>query len=52
MIRRFGGSTSPEIQWPEDDAEGLGDGEDRFEKLEKLIQRTLKRVTKSHGRSK
>merc|ERR1719386_112495 len=45
MIRRFGGSTSPEIQWPEDDVDGEGD--DKFEKMEKLIQRTLQRVTKS-----
>jgi len=28
MIRRFGGSTSPEIQWPEDDENG--DGDDKF----------------------
>merc|ERR1719265_176844 len=35
MIRRFGGSTSPEIQWPEDDVDGEGD--DKFEKIEKLI---------------
>jgi hypothetical protein len=44
-IRRFGGSTSPEIQWPEDDADGEGD--DRLERLEKLIQRTMTRLTKS-----
>jgi hypothetical protein len=50
MIRRFGGSTSPEIQWPEDEADG--DGDDRFEKLEKLIQRTLQRVTKSAGHAR
>ena len=36
----FGGSTSPEAQWPEDETEG--DGEDRFEKMEKLLQRTCK----------
>jgi uncharacterized membrane protein YgcG len=51
MIRRFGGSTSQSIQWPEED---LGDdnGDDRFERMEKLIQRTLQRVTtKSHGKS-
>merc|ERR1711939_817355 len=47
MIRRFGGSTSPEIQWPEDDADG--EGEDKFERMEKLIQRTLQRVTKNVG---
>jgi hemoglobin-like flavoprotein len=53
MIKRFGGSTSPDIQWPEDQDEG--DGGDRYEKLEKLIQKTLQRVTKSggsHSRSK
>lgn len=48
MIRRFGGSTSPEIQWPEDDNDGEGD--DKFERMEKLIQRTLQRVTKNVGR--
>merc|ERR550537_2029940 len=47
MIRRFGGSTSPEIQWPEDDIDGEGD--DKFERMEKLIQRTLQRVTKNVG---
>merc|ERR1719454_1623409 len=47
MIRRFGGSTSPEIQWPED--ENDGEGEDKFERMEKLIQRTLQRVTKNVG---
>merc|ERR1719408_1175073 len=47
MIKRFGGSTSPEAQWPEDDADG--DGEDRFEKMEKLLQRTLQRITKTGG---
>merc|ERR1719316_1700131 len=50
MIRRFGGSTSPEIQWPEDEADGEGD--DCFERMEKLIQRTLQRVTKTTGHSR
>jgi len=50
MIRRFGGSTSPEIQWPEDDADGEGD--DRFERMEKLIQRTLQRITTNDGHSR
>jgi hypothetical protein len=47
MIKRFGGSTSPEAQWPEED-EGA-DGEDKFEKMEKLLQRTLQRITKTGG---
>merc|ERR1719231_730936 len=50
MIRRFGGSTSQEIQWPEDEADGEGD--DRFERMEKLIQRALQRVTKNTGHAK
>jgi uncharacterized membrane protein YgcG len=48
MIKRFGGSTSVEIQWPEEEGAD-GDGDDRFERLEKLIQRTLQRVTKGGG---
>jgi len=49
MIRRFGGSTSTEMPWPAED-EGDGDENDRFDKLEKLIQKTLKRVTSSGAR--
>jgi hypothetical protein len=48
MIRRFGGSTSVELQWPVDD-EGDGDENDRFDRIENLIQRTLKRLTKNGG---
>jgi len=40
-IRRFGGSTSPAMQWPEEDHEGDGDS-DRFDRLEKMIQRLIK----------
>jgi len=43
MIRRFGGSTSPEAQWPEE--EGAGDEEDRFDRMEKLIEKAMKRIT-------
>merc|ERR1719421_1302965 len=50
MIRRFGGSTSPEIQWPEDDVDGEGD--DKFEKMEKLLQRTLQRISKGADHKK
>merc|ERR1719326_712455 len=46
MIKRFGGSTSVEMQWPAEQ-EGQGDEADRFERLENLIQKTLKRITKS-----
>jgi len=47
-IRRFGGSTSPDVQWPEDEQDGA-DGDDRFERIEKLIQKTLQRITKQSG---
>merc|ERR1712023_599302 len=52
-IKRFGGSTSVEMQWPAE-AEGQGDEDDRFERLESLIQKTLKHITKtgSGGRGK
>merc|ERR1719353_531443 len=46
MIKRFGGSTSVEMQWPAE-VEGQGDEADRFERLESMIQKTLKRITKS-----
>merc|ERR1711988_454467 len=48
MIKRFGGSTSVEMQWPVEQ-EGQGDEADRFERLESLIQKTLKRITKGGG---
>merc|ERR1711879_631625 len=41
MIRRFGGSTSPTAQWPEEETEGA-DEEDRFERIEKLIEKAIK----------
>merc|ERR1719359_1825846 len=44
MIRRFGGSTSVEMQWPAE--QDTNDEADRFERLENLIQKTLKRITK------
>merc|ERR550532_1515916 len=48
MIRRFGGSTSPAMQWPEEDTAG-DDDEDRFYKMEKLIQKAMKRMSSSGG---
>jgi len=48
MIRRFGGSTSPSMQWPEDQDKEVDD-DDRFERLEKLIQRTMQRVLAEGG---
>merc|ERR1711933_440376 len=46
MIRRFGGSTSPAAQWPEEENAG-DDEEDRFDRMEKLIEKAMKRMTSS-----
>jgi len=51
MIRRFGGSTSPLAQWPEDDVLGE-DEDDRMERMEKLIDKAMKRMTSSRGGKK
>merc|ERR1711918_71230 len=48
MIKRFGGSTSPSIQWPEE--EQGDDDSDKFERLEKLLQKTMARITKTGGK--
>merc|ERR1719265_1643220 len=45
QIKRFGGSTSVEMQWPAEVE--VGDEADKFERMEQLIQKTLKRLTKS-----
>merc|ERR1711953_365416 len=49
MIKRFGGSTSPSIQWPEEDGQG-DDDSDKFERLEKLIQKAMARITATGGK--
>merc|ERR1719326_2452340 len=49
MIRRFGGSTSPAAQWPEEENAG-DDEEDRFDRMEKLIEKAMKRMTSSGGK--
>jgi len=49
MIRRFGGSTSPAAMWPEDE-QLLNDQEDRFEKVERLIKKTMKKLDPSRKR--
>ncbi|CAE8622846.1 unnamed protein product [Polarella glacialis] len=42
MIARFGGSTSPAMQWPEE--AGGDDESDKFERLEKVILRATKKM--------
>ncbi|CAE6962445.1 unnamed protein product [Symbiodinium natans] len=41
-IKRFGGSTSPTMPWPEEEEDA---DEDRYDRLEKLIIRTTKNIT-------
>jgi uncharacterized membrane protein YgcG len=48
QIKRFGGSTSPSISWPEEDTAG-DDDSDKFERLETLIKRAMERITKTGG---
>jgi len=52
-IRRFGGSTSSDMVWPVDDTEDNNSEMDRFDRIEKLMHKALKRVTstKSGGKS-
>merc|ERR1719284_2226721 len=51
MIKRFGGSTSVQMQWPAEQ-EGQGDENDRFDRMENLIQKTLKRITRGSAGGK
>jgi hemoglobin-like flavoprotein/uncharacterized membrane protein YgcG len=48
QINRFGGSTSPALPWPEDDA-GDDNEEAKFEKLQKLLVKGLARLSKGSG---
>lgn len=43
-IKRYGGSCSPEMQWPEDKEE-----EDKFERVERLVQVAVKRASRLKG---
>merc|ERR1712083_618752 len=50
-IRRFGGSTSPDLAWPKDkeDAAASQDAEDRFERMETMILKTLTQLQSATG---
>jgi len=50
-IRRFGGSTSPTMPWPEEDNQD-GNDDDKFDRLEKLIVRATKNMGSSGGGKK
>ena len=49
MIRRFGGSTSPAMPWPEE--EGT-DEDDKLERLEKVMLRAMKKMGNDGGTKK
>jgi len=49
MIRRFGGSTSPAMPWPEEEG---NDEEDKLERLEKVILRATKKLGGNDGGKK
>lgn len=48
LVRRFGGSTAPNMPWPQDP---LSDdqSDDRLEKLEKLVVKAMKTITDKKG---
>ena len=46
MIHRFGGTTAVTEPWPADDEE---DDNDRFERLENMLVRSMKRSAKKGG---
>jgi len=50
-IKRFGGSTSPAMQWPEEEGAG-DDDENKFDRLEKLIVRATKNMGGGGGSGK
>jgi len=50
-IRRFGGSTSPTMPWPQEDNLDGGD-DDKYERLEKLMVRATKNMRTSGGSKK
>lgn len=47
QIRRYGGSTSPTIEWPEDG--NMDDDSDRFERIEALIKKVMDQLAKNRG---
>lgn len=45
-IIRYGGSTSPDLPWPQDKV-GAEDVDDRFDRLESLITKAMRRIAKA-----
>merc|ERR1719502_581575 len=50
MIKRFGGSTSPAMPWPEEEGTG-DDDDDKFDRLEKVILRATKKMEGAGSKS-
>jgi len=50
-VRRFGGSTAPNMPWPQDPL-AEDEGGDRLEKLEKLVVKAMKTITGKKGGNK
>eukprot|EP00931_Biecheleriopsis_adriatica_P078657 TRINITY_DN5208_c0_g1_i1.p1 TRINITY_DN5208_c0_g1~~TRINITY_DN5208_c0_g1_i1.p1 ORF type:complete len:1104 (+),score=248.48 TRINITY_DN5208_c0_g1_i1:34-3345(+) len=50
-ITRFGGSTSPLMQWPEDKSGDVDDEDDKYEKLEKSLSKISKKLDGMDGAS-
>jgi hypothetical protein len=46
IIKRFGGTTNPEVKWPEEDGGG-DEGDDRFGRLEDLIKKVAEQLSKA-----
>ena len=47
-IRRFGGSTSPAMPWPNEEHSHADGAEDKLDRLEKIILRATKKMTKKN----
>jgi hypothetical protein len=45
IIKRFGGTTSPLVKWPEEEGSG-DDDNDRFQRLEDLIKKVAEQISK------
>jgi len=52
MITRFGGSTSPAAMWPEDTQAQANDDNDRFERMERLMEKAVQRIQAAGGRGR
>merc|ERR1719409_2234285 len=46
IIKRFGGTTSPLVKWPEEENQG-DDDSDRFQRLEDLIKKVADQISKA-----